>query len=178
MVADDGQNTIVVVPRANLALRVEEVTRARAAIEASRALVLQLEVPIEACLAAASLARDASSLVVWNLAPFTPVPAGSLAAADVIVVNEAEAAGLLGEAPASPAHAVAAARAIVARGAGAAVVTLGAGGAAWASRALPRAGAHARGGRRAGQRGGGPRDHRPRRRPLDASGGRRRGDAA
>ena len=134
MVADDGQNTIVVVPRANLALRVEDVLRARAVLEASRALVLQLEIPLDACLAAASLARAASSLVVWNLAPFAPVPAGSLAAADVIVVNEAEAAGLLGETPASPAHAVAAARAIVALGVGAAVVTLGAGGAAWASR--------------------------------------------
>ena len=131
IVDDHAQNTIVVVPRANLALTVEDVARAAPAIAAARALLLQLEVPVAACLAAASIARDAGALVVWNLAPFAPLPAGALAAADVAVVNEAEAGGLLGVMPATPAQAVDAARAIVGLGARAAVVTLGALGAAW-----------------------------------------------
>src|SRR5258708_36853028 len=45
LVEDDGQNSIVIVPRANHAMTVADVEAAAAAIEASRILLLQLELP-------------------------------------------------------------------------------------------------------------------------------------
>jgi succinoglycan biosynthesis protein ExoM len=59
IVDDHAQNTIVVVPRANLALTEADVARAAPALAAARALLLQLEVPVAACLAAAAIARNA-----------------------------------------------------------------------------------------------------------------------
>ena len=131
-----GQNAIVMVPQSNMRLTVEDVRGAAEAIRSSQVLLLQLEVPLDACLEAAALARSAGATVVWNLAPCEGAPEGALAAADVVVVNESEAAGVLGGAPsASPEEAIECARRLRSLGAGAAVVTLGAGGAAWASAA-------------------------------------------
>lgn len=134
IVADDGQNMIVMVPRANLRLEVAAVEAAREVIAAADVLMLQLEVPLESCVAAASVARTAHARVLWNLAPFAPLPQDALALADVLLVNEAEAGDLLGAAPTDRDDAVRAARAIVALGCPAAVVTLGSAGAAWATR--------------------------------------------
>ena len=61
-------------------------------------LTLCLEIAVPAVLAAARAARAAGTTVVLNLSPYAPVPAELLAATDVLVVNEHEAA-LLGEHP-------------------------------------------------------------------------------
>ncbi len=83
-VSAQGENQIVVAPGANRALR----GRA-AALPAADALIAQLEVPVdEVCDAAAAFA----GLVCLNLAPAIPVPAQLPGLADVIVVNETEAA--------------------------------------------------------------------------------------
>ncbi len=93
-----GANTIVVIPGANAAVR--ELTAAdEAAIAASDALLLQLELPVGVIAAAAAAGHRAGALTVLTPAPVQPVPPGLLAATDLLVPNEREAgqlaAGLL-----------------------------------------------------------------------------------
>ncbi|MFN3913044.1 ribokinase [Hyphomonas sp.] len=83
-VSPDGENLIVVCPGANNALRPVDVED-----EAIGHLMGVLEVPVPVLLAAA---RKATGFVALNLAPALPVPDALLAEADLLVVNETEAA--------------------------------------------------------------------------------------
>ncbi len=83
-VADSGENQIVVAPGANRGLRPENLRLPKA-----DALICQLEVP------AATLCRAASEFVGFfcvNLAPALAVPAELIRRADLIVMNQTEAA--------------------------------------------------------------------------------------
>ena len=116
-VAEDGTNTIVVAPGANARLNVDDVEAARGAIQASHALLLQLEVPLAATVRAAQVARAADVTVFLNPSPAAPLPDELLDAVDVLVLNETEAAALAG----SPAGA----RALLTRGVSTVVLTRG-----------------------------------------------------
>jgi ribokinase len=83
-VSQDGENQIIVASGANAALRPEDVTAAP--IEH---LIGVLEVPAATLTAAA---EHASGRVIINLAPAMTVPPALITRADVLVVNEAEAA--------------------------------------------------------------------------------------
>jgi len=136
VVEPDGANSIVVVPQANGRLDAADVRRAAPALGAAAVLLLQLETPVAAALEAARLARQGGALVVLNPAP---APAGGpdlppdlralLAATDVLVPNETEAAQLTGIETDSLDGAAAAGRALLARGPRAVLLTLGARGA-------------------------------------------------
>jgi ribokinase len=93
-----GENTITVAPGANGALGPEDADAAGRALETADALLLQLETPVPASLAAARAARARGRLVVVNTAPLAaPVPddvSALVAVADVVVANEEEAAAL------------------------------------------------------------------------------------
>jgi ribokinase len=93
-VAADGTNTIVVVPAANFALTPEDVADAREVIAGSDVLLLQLEVPIETVVAAASIAREAGVPVFLNPSPVRPLPTALLDGLAYLVVNETELAVL------------------------------------------------------------------------------------
>ncbi|MFJ8039568.1 ribokinase [Kitasatospora sp. NPDC096147] len=100
VIGPDGDNTITVSPGANAALDPAVLDDHSGRLVTADALLLQLEVPVATCLAAARLARAAGVLVVLNAAPL-PATIGAelrelIAAADVLVVNEVEAAGLIG----------------------------------------------------------------------------------
>ncbi len=127
-----GDNRIVANPRANAALAPAHIDAAfeRAVPDA---VLMCHEIPDAPLIRAAELARSAGALVVFNAAPASPAPPRLMALADVVVVNESEAAALAGVAPTGPEEALAAARALVGLGPVAAVVTLGAAGAVWAS---------------------------------------------
>lgn len=86
-----GENTIVVSPGANARLGTEHVVSAD--IGDADAVLLQLEVPIEAVVAAAEAARG---LVVLNPAPATVLPSALLQRTDVLVPNRGELAMLAG----------------------------------------------------------------------------------
>jgi ribokinase len=128
LVADDGENAIVVAPGANHAITVEDVDALRGPIAEARVVLLQLELPVDAVARAASLAH-ATATVVLNLAPAVDVPGALLRDTDVLVLNGAEAAHLAGTAlPDLDALERAAAR-LRERGPGTVVVTAGADGA-------------------------------------------------
>ena len=96
LVEPGGENSIVIVPRANLAVSPADIEAAADTIATSGVLLLQLEVPPDAVAAAATCAHGAGVPVMLNPAPAADVLdllAGSI---DVLVPNEAEAAALAG----------------------------------------------------------------------------------
>ena len=114
------------------------VIEAAGAVRAARAVLLQLEVPPDASLAAARLGRAAGVRVLLNTAPTGPVPEELLAAADVLIANEIESAALSGVTVRSVEGAFTAATRLRRRPGQTAVVTLGADGAVAVSEALQR----------------------------------------
>ncbi|MCM2417432.1 ribokinase [Streptomyces sp. RKAG293] len=101
VVQHDGENTITLSPGANHHLDEATLRSLTEGTVANRAdtVLLQLEVPLPTVLAAAREARAAGALTVLNAAPLPgpgPLPAELLRAVDVLIVNETEAAGLLG----------------------------------------------------------------------------------
>lgn len=120
-----GENSIVVFPGANGRLAPNHVEREAGRIAAAAVVCLCLESPLETVKAAARLAHDAGATVVLNLSPYRQVPDQLLADADLLLVNEHEAAQLLGSTdPTLDWEATA--RGFAARGVRDVVVTLGA----------------------------------------------------
>ena len=107
-----GQNQIVVANGANDTLTAEDVTRHAALIRQSRALVTQLETPLDSVEAALRLAGESGVLAILNPAPFSPVSDALLALCDWIIPNEIEASRLAGLEVRDPKSAAAAAKAI------------------------------------------------------------------
>ena len=128
-----GENMITVAPGANG--RVGDAEVAAALSTAPDILVLSVEIPAEVLAEVLAGARAAGVACVLNLAPASPEAAGLLAGpgeAGWLVVNESEAAVVLGHAVAGLGEAAAAARELHDFGARHAVVTAGPDGAALA----------------------------------------------
>ncbi len=115
----DGENSIVVVPGANGSMQ-RLTDDHRAVIESSDVLLLQLELPFDIVDDAAQWATAHGTRVVLTPAPVAPLSDDLLAAVDLLVPNEHEAALLTGRDDAR-----AAARTLLGRGASAVAVTLG-----------------------------------------------------
>ena len=132
-VDEAGENIITVAPGANREVGTIEIAAARDA--AADVLVISAEVPVAAI--SAALAETAENvgnrpLRLLNLAPAPPEAAELVAAGvDWLVVNESEAAAVLGQPVAGLADAAEAAAALARAGARNAVVTAGAAGAAY-----------------------------------------------
>lgn len=130
--ADDGENTIIVVPGANAAVTPEAVENAAGVVRTARVCLLQVEIPLAAVVRAAEIAASAGARVVLNLAPACQMPLETLRLADPLVLNEHEVALLLGwlddaqvGAPTDREAALRAARELRAHGVPSVVVTLG-----------------------------------------------------
>jgi ribokinase len=132
-VGEGGQNMISVIAGANEAVNESDATAARADLEQARVLLLQLEVPLAASLAAARIVRSMGGTVILDPAPAPKQPFAPdvIAAIDIVTPNENEAAVLLGWQPATPVDALRAARELKAKGFRTAVVKLGAKGVAF-----------------------------------------------
>jgi ribokinase len=96
-VTPDGENAITVAPGANRRLKAEDVDGASESIGEARVLVAQMEIPSEVVLRAVEVAARLGTRALVNLAPPFEVPRALLAKLDPLVVNEHEAAFLLGE---------------------------------------------------------------------------------
>jgi len=121
----NGENSIVVFPGANGRLAPHHVEQEAERIAAAAVVCLCLESPLETVIAAMRLGHTAGAIVMLNLSPFKEVPAEVLADADLLLVNEHEAAQLLGSTDPSLDW-EATARGFTARGVRDVVVTLGA----------------------------------------------------
>jgi len=101
MVEASGENAILVVPGANGSVGNAELEQARRVICESDVLLMQLEVPVETVIAAASIARAAGVRVILDPAPApASVPTNiqrELLNVDLICPNQSEAAALLGK---------------------------------------------------------------------------------
>lgn len=127
-VTPDGENAITVAPGANRRLTPEDVEAAADGIREARVLVAQMEVAPDTVLRAAEIAADAGTRVVLNLAPPRAVPPSLLEILDPLIVNEHEAAFLLGEKVEAEGARYAASN-LLALGPRSVVITLGAAGA-------------------------------------------------
>ncbi len=94
-VTPDGENSVIVAPGANSLLRAPDVNVVAHLITGSSVMVAQLEIPLEAVEEAIDLC-GAKTRVVLNAAPFSPLPRPVLERVDTLVVNESEAASLVG----------------------------------------------------------------------------------
>ncbi len=129
LVDDAGENEIVILAGANAVLAPPD-----AAAFTGAALVLaQLETPPTTTEAAFTGARAAGATTLLNAAPAQPLPEALLAATDLLVVNETEAARLAGW-DGAPEVLAAALAPRFPRGV---VLTAGASGAVWARRGEP-----------------------------------------
>lgn len=90
-VADDGENSIIVIPGANATVDANYVDSQRAVIADADIVVLQGEIPADGFARAVALA---SGRVVINLAPVIDVDRDRLLVADPLIANEHE-AGLI-----------------------------------------------------------------------------------
>lgn len=105
LVDDSGENSIVIVSRANRLVSVDDVDRARALIASSAVVMLQMEVPSATLVAAARMAKAAGVTVILNPAPAVDTVERFNGLIDVIVPNHGEALRLIGDSP-SPTGAV------------------------------------------------------------------------
>lgn len=126
-----GDNRIVVYPGANGSLSAEDIAAPESVrlLREADAVLIQLEIPLEAAERAAAIAREAGAIVVLNPAPAAALPEALLRSASVLTPNRGELALLTGESAEGEARLLAAARRLAAASGGAVVTTLGEAGA-------------------------------------------------
>lgn len=126
-VDSSGENTILVVGGTNALLDLDDVRAADETLGRSDVLVLQCEVPTDVDVHVLRFGRARDVDVVLNLAPAIDFPREELQDLAVLVVNETEAALVLGDAaaPDGPEQALDAARRLRELGPRRVVITLG-----------------------------------------------------
>jgi len=87
-VSPEGENQITVASGANLRVSAQDTAN----LEATDIVLCQLEVPVSAVEAAVARAHEIGAKTVVNLAPAIDVPNALLEQADILIVNEIEAA--------------------------------------------------------------------------------------
>ncbi|MEH2208245.1 MAG: ribokinase [Nostoc sp.] len=126
-VSQTGENQIVVIPGANGRVNQEDVERLSHFLPEATALLLQLEIPIPAVVAAAKAAKGANIKVIFDPAPAqSNLPDELYPLVDIITPNEVEAAQLVGFPVNGEEQAAKAAAVLLERGVKCAIVKLGA----------------------------------------------------
>ena len=88
-VSDDGENSIIVIPGANHAIKIGDIERNAKIIASAKVLLCQLEVPLEVVRRAFELAGK-NSIRILNPAPAQSLSKELLQLVDVIIPNEHE----------------------------------------------------------------------------------------
>lgn len=89
-VNEEGNNSIVVVPGANMTIGSDEILNARKIIEDSSLIISQFETPFQAAIAAFKIAREKGVITILNPAPAKTIPDELYTLTDIIVPNETE----------------------------------------------------------------------------------------
>ncbi|MBW4655587.1 MAG: ribokinase [Kaiparowitsia implicata GSE-PSE-MK54-09C] len=125
-VDDASENHIIVVPGANGRVGESDVARLSSLLFTAQVLLLQLEVPLPAVVAAAAAAQQAGVLVILDPAPArTDLPNELYSLIDIITPNQVEAAQLVGFSVGDRPAALAAAETLQRRGVKTVVIKLG-----------------------------------------------------
>ncbi|MDB9316380.1 ribokinase [Nodularia spumigena] len=133
-VDNTGENQIVVIPGANGRVNSEDIERLSQLLPTASALLLQLEIPIDAVVAAAKAAKNANIQVILDPAPAQGnLPDELYLLVDIITPNEVEAGQLVGFSVDNEESAIKAAKVLLERGVKCAIVKLGAKGAVCAT---------------------------------------------
>ena len=126
-VDDAGENQIVVIPGANGRVGAEDVERLSRLLPRKQALLLQLEIPISAAIAAANEAQKAGVKVILDPAPAQKeLPKELYPLVDILTPNEIEATQLVGFPVNNEDSAKKAAEVLLHKGVKCAIVKLGA----------------------------------------------------
>ena len=126
-VDDAGENQIVVIPGANGQVNQEDVERLSRLLPGKKALLLQLEIPVPAVIAAAEAARKVGVKVILDPAPAQKeLPKELYPLVDILTPNQVEAAQLVGFPVNGEDSAKRAAEILLQKGVKCAVVKLGA----------------------------------------------------
>jgi ribokinase len=131
-VDDKAQNNIIIIPGANGRVGQADLDRLGTTLAGTKVLLLQLEVPIQAIIGAAQLARQQGVTVVLDPAPAQDLPDELYTSVDFLTPNEVEASQLVGFRVRNQEDAMRAAEALLKRGVKTAIVKMGALGAAYA----------------------------------------------
>lgn len=122
---DQGENQIIIVPGANGRVDTTDVERLASLLPSASVLLLQLEIPINAVLKAAQVARRAGVTVILDPAPVRELPEELYGLIDMITPNEIEAGQLVNLTVNNQESAVEAAALLRQRGVKTAIVKLG-----------------------------------------------------
>lgn len=133
-VDDQAQNNIIIVPGANGRVGQPDVERLAQHLAHAKVLLLQLEVPLEATIAAAQRARDHGVTVILDPAPAQSLPPQLYRLVNIITPNEVEAAQLVGFPVTTDSEALRAAVTLLERGVEIAIIKLGAHGVVFAAK--------------------------------------------
>lgn len=95
-VDDDGKNSIVVVPGANMKIDNASIEEAKEVIKESKILIAQFETSIEATIEAFKVAKENGVITILNPAPARKIPEELLRLTDIIAPNETEAFEITG----------------------------------------------------------------------------------
>ena len=125
----NGENTILVASGANMTLSTSELEQHLPLIQACDMLLMQLEIPIDAVVAAAKAAYEMGKMVILNTAPAAALPAEIYPYLHVLTPNETETAYLTGILPVDEPSARKAAEKLVNLGVAQVIITMGAAGA-------------------------------------------------
>lgn len=129
VVEESGENRIIVVPGANLALKAEDADKLAEVIAGADMVVMQLETDLTLIERAAEIARAHNVHVILNPAPAQPLPETLLRNVSYLTPNETEAGLLAGITVESAEDAEKAASLLLEQGVGTVIVTLGSKGA-------------------------------------------------
>lgn len=124
-----GDNSIIVVPGANMLLTPADIEQARGLIATSDIILMQLENPVETMHCAAKIAHESGVPVLLNPAPACKLPDDLLSLVTILTPNEIEAEMLSGFNVADTSSAIQAVDVLLKKGVHSVVLTLGARGA-------------------------------------------------
>ncbi len=128
-----GENQIIVASGTNMLLMPEDVESQSNAFEGAKAVLTQLEIPVQTVFKTAELAREYHIPFVLNPAPAQPLPDELFGLCDVITPNETELEILTRKSTNDPESVETAAKMLLTKGVKNVIVTLGAEGALWVS---------------------------------------------
>ena len=125
LIESSDNNSIVIIPQANMALTVKNINQAEASIAKADVLVMQCEVPLEANQRAAEIAKENGTLVILNPAPAQLIPNHTLELVDIITPNETETEILTGLPTKTEDEVILAGKSLLSKGVKTVILTLG-----------------------------------------------------